>query len=282
MGMCFGVKDALKATEQVENPASTTILGELVHNATVQGRLQARGFLVQPERERSHLPASPQVLITAHGISDTLHNQLKEAGKSIVDTTCPLVRRVHKTVLHLQKHGYHVVVVGKPGHVEVEGLVGDLRDYSVFERPTDIRPLAAQKIAVVSQTTTPPELFAQVSQAVAALHPQAEVRIVDTVCSPTRERQTAVEDLLGKIQLLVVVGGRNSNNTRRLGEMAERRGKPFIHVEDASQLKAEHLRGYSRVGLTAGTSTPDDLIEGVHRRLLELGRLLQKQLVAVA
>lgn len=273
MGMCFGVKDALALTEQIADPHKTTILGELVHNRIVQKRLEERGFHTLPESRRDVLPSTPKVMVTAHGVSNRYRNELQD--KEVVDTTCPLVRRVHKTVLHLAKHGYHVVIVGKPGHVEVEGLVGDLESATVWPTAAEARPLPYPRIAVASQTTTPPETFRQTVARIKELNPGKEIRVTDTICTPTRERQAAVEELLPKVELLVVVGGKNSNNTRRLCEMAERYGKPFLHVEDARELQPEPFLNLKRVGLTAGTSTPDDTIQAVHRRLLEIDRLVQ-------
>ena len=268
MGMCFGVKDALELARRHPEPERVTIHGELVHNPQVQADLAARGYRQTAEHSRG-VPDSPEVMITAHGVSHRERQRLTEAGKLLVDTTCPLVRRVHKTALLLQRQGYFIVVVGKPGHVEVEGLVGDLERYAVWPTVESVARLEAPRLAVLSQTTTRPQVFEEVFAEVCRRHPDAEVRKVDTICAPTRERQTAAQELLDRVQAVVVVGGRTSNNTRALAQLAAQRGLPCQHVECAEELDLEWARGFRIVGLTAGTSTPDDVIQAVHRRLLE-------------
>jgi len=128
LGMCFGVRDALKILEQVEEPEAITIHGELVHNERVLVQLGSRGFQMVGETERRSIPATDTVMITAHGISDRERKRLETAGKKFIDTTCPLVKRAHDAAQKLQRGGYHVLVIGKPNHVEVQGIVEDLDD----------------------------------------------------------------------------------------------------------------------------------------------------------
>lgn len=268
MGMCFGVKDALEMARQHPEPARVTIHGELVHNPQVNDDLYARGYRVSGERART-IPETPEVMITAHGISHAERQRLTEAGKQLVDTTCPLVRRVHKTALLLHKQGYLIVVVGKPGHVEVQGLVGDLQRFVVWAGVGEVKRVEAERLAVLAQTTTQPGVYEAVLEEVRRLHPDREVRRVDTICGPTRERQAAAQELLGRVDAVVVVGGKTSNNTRALAGLAAQHGVPCQHVETADELDLDWARGYRIVGLTAGTSTPDEVIAAVHRRLLQ-------------
>ncbi|MDP6113804.1 MAG: 4-hydroxy-3-methylbut-2-enyl diphosphate reductase [Planctomycetota bacterium] len=272
MGMCFGVKDAIDMTESVEEPGLVTIHGELVHNAGVQERFKERGFHSVNEALRDGLPNSPFVLITAHGVSDTERSRLEESGKLLIDTTCPLVRRVHQAALHLQSEGCLVLIAGRHGHVEVEGIIGDLQDYTVIQSPDDVQVFGHGRIGIVSQSTTPPWLFDEICAEVRRTNPGKEIKVIDTVCAPTRERQEAVQELLDVVEALVVVGGKNSNNTRQLCHQAELRGVPFFHVQDEHGLDAEVLLRFEVVGLTAGTSTPDSSIEKVHQALMELGK----------
>lgn len=152
MGMCFGVLDAIAVTESTPVPEDVTIYGELVHNRQVNDRLSKRGFSVQSEADRQ-LPATSSVMITAHGVSNTAKLRLQSAGKNIIDTTCPLVRRAHDRALQLDREGWYVVVAGKPGHVEVLGLTGDLSQYTVIEFSKEARLLPYPRIAIVCQTT---------------------------------------------------------------------------------------------------------------------------------
>ena len=269
MGMCFGVRDALDLAKAVESPESVTIFGQLVHNPRVLRDLDARGFSTSPEDLRI-VPETPVVMITAHGVSHSERAQLRASGKELVDTTCPLVRKVHDTALRLQEDGYFVVVIGKPGHVEVHGIVGDLIDHVVVETPADVERYPVDRIGVVCQTTTPPTQASAILDSIRSANFGKEILFEDTICDPTRDRQEAVVDLLGSIEALVVVGGRNSNNSRQLGVLAESRGVPCVRVDGPEDLDPAWFTAYQVVGLTAGTSTLDETIESVRQALLAL------------
>ncbi len=271
LGMCFGVRDALAAMDAVALPKDATVHGELVHNEEVTRRLAARGFATQLESDRGRIPLTTHVVITAHGVSHRERARLEVAGKTLVDTTCPLVTRVHDAAQSLQRDGYFVLVVGKPGHVEVEGIVGDLDRFEVVTNASAARHYAVGKLGVVSQSTTMPDEFERVVTAIRAANPDVSVRVIDTICRPTRERQEAVGDLLDRVEALVVVGGRNSNNTRQLVRLAEERGKPAAHVQGADDLDAAWFGRFRVVGLTAGTSTLDSAVDSVERALRQLG-----------
>lgn len=272
LGMCFGVKDALAVIDAIERPGRVTIHGELVHNPAVLDRLDARGFRRESEAGRDGAtPTTPEVLVTAHGISDAERSRLEDAGKRLIDTTCPLVERVHRAARALEEQGYHVLVLGKRGHVEVRGLTGDLRSFDVLETPSDARRFDARRLGLVCQTTMPPRAAEAIRRAVVRHNPGAEeVRFVDTVCRPTKLRQRALADLLGRVEAVVVVGGRNSNNTRELVALCAERGVAARHVEGPGDLDPAWFAGLSVVGLTAGTSTLDETIDAVHDALLRL------------
>jgi 4-hydroxy-3-methylbut-2-en-1-yl diphosphate reductase len=271
LGMCFGVRDSLAVIDQIAEPKRTTIHGELVHNEVVQLQLQARGFAMRTEADRKQLlPETSQVLITAHGISDRERERLRSAGKELVDTTCPLVRRVHHAALTLEAEGCFVLVIGRRGHVEVEGIVEDLAQFEVIESEADVRAYPARRLGMVCQTTATERTVAAIRQAVAARNPAAEIRFVDTVCHPTKEHQRALERLLDKVEAVVVVGGRSSNNTRQLVARCRERGKPALHVQSAAELDPAWFKPFTTVGLTAGTSTLFETIDQVHRALSDI------------
>lgn len=270
MGMCFGVRDALELIGDIERPESVTIYGELVHNEEVLVDLDRRGFVRAGEARGGALPATEAVMITAHGISDRERGRLESAGKELIDTTCPLVKRAHDAALRCQREGYFVVVIGKPDHVEVVGLVGDLDRCSIVPRAEDARVIDADRIAIVCQTTTPPLHADAVRDAIIAANPGKEVRFVNTICRPTRERQQAARELIEQVEALVVVGGSNSNNTRQLVRLAEERGIPAFHVRGPDDLDPASLARFRTVGLTAGTSTLEQTIEAVHEALVRL------------
>ncbi len=275
MGMCFGVEDAIASARSLNNPQDVTILGEIVHNRGVQRDLIDLGFSSQPEDARQDLPDTPAVLVTAHGVSEAYRKRL--ADKQVIDTTCPLVTRVHKTARSLRENGYRLVLVGKPGHVEVLGITEDYLDTEVIASLEAVRADLGARLAVLAQTTTPSELFEAVYERVVRLHPDSEVVKVDTVCRPTKQRQQAIGALLKRVQALVVVGGAHSNNTLRLCEQAEKLGLPNLRVEEPGELKSEWFRGLHVVGLSAGTSTPSGAIAAVYKRLLEIGRSLKPE-----
>ncbi|MBI2192724.1 MAG: 4-hydroxy-3-methylbut-2-enyl diphosphate reductase [Planctomycetes bacterium] len=269
-GMCFGVRDALAIASNVPTPHRFTIHGQLVHNPQINEGLARRGFSITPENRRDPVPLTPGVLITAHGISSRERSRLLRAKKTLIDTTCPLVRRVHNAAQRLNARGFFVIVIGKRSHVEVQGIVGDLDRYAVVEKPHDVQPYDAEALGVVCQTTTPPFLAEEVIHAIRACNPGKSIEVVDTICLPTRQRQEAVLALLNRVQALVVVGGRNSNNSRQLARLAEDRNIPCVQVERDGDLDPEWFKPFSLVGLTAGTSTPDAAIRAVHRALLRL------------
>ncbi len=269
-GMCFGVRDALTVLDQVENPDLVTIHGELVHNETVLSRLRGRGFRMVAENGRKSLPVTDTVLITAHGISDKERRRLESAGKVLVDTTCPLVSRAHQAAQTLQRDGYFVIVIGRRGHIEIQGIVEDLTDFDVVERAEDVRRYDFRQLGIMCQTTTPARLAQNVRDAVARLNPDAEIRFVDTICHPTKDHQKALERLLAEVQAMVVVGGKNSNNTRELVTRCRERGVTAFHVQSAADLEPGWFAGMSTVGLTAGTSTLDASIQEVRAALQKI------------
>ena len=269
-GLCFGVRDAIAQAEQLAAKGPLTILGELVHNPVVRERLAARGV-----REGSL--ASPggdptaQVMITAHGASDRDRASLRAAGFGVADGTCPLVRHAHDQLKMLVQLGCFPVVIGKRGHVEVLGLSGDFPEASMIESEADILTLPTQeRYGVVSQTTQPLEKVQALVAALRTARPGSEVHFCDTVCQPTKNRQNALRKLIAECDTLVVVGGRNSNNTLQLVAAATVAGLTVHHIERADELDREWFHEAKVVGLTAGTSTLKETVEAVHRNLLTI------------
>jgi 4-hydroxy-3-methylbut-2-enyl diphosphate reductase len=272
MGMCFGVRDALEIVGQIADPARATIHGALVHNEEVLKDLERRGFQMTSESSRENLPSTATVVITAHGISGRERLRLRTARKELVDTTCPLVRRVHEAACELQRQGYLVLVIGKRNHVEVAGIIGDLDRYEVVQGIDEVRCYETPRLGIVCQSTTQPAEAERIRRAIEEKNPGKEVRFEDTICRPTRERQQAALELLQQVDALVVVGGRHSNNTRQLVELAQSHGVPVLHVQTGADVDPAWLAPFQVVGLTAGTSTLDATIEEVYRALVELER----------
>ena len=275
-GMCFGVRDALKKIESIDRPRDVTIHGELVHNEIVLTQLGIRGFHMNGETDRSDIPSTSDVLVTAHGISDAERKRLQSAGKRLIDTTCPLVTRVHQAAQSLQADGYFVLVVGRRGHVEVRGIVEDLTEYEIIEGPGDLRSYPFPRLGVVCQTTTAPATVRAVKVALMFRNLRAEIKFLDTTCAPTRDNQRALEELLPQVEAVIVVGGKNSNNTRELVRQCTEHGKPTYHVQSETDLKSEWFANLERVGLVAGTSTLDATLDAVERRMITLSSKRRK------
>jgi 4-hydroxy-3-methylbut-2-enyl diphosphate reductase len=268
--MCFGVRDALQVLAEVERPEDVTIHGELVHNETVLVQLQTRGFHMVGETERQTLPKTDQVMITAHGVSQRERQRLTTAGKELLDTTCPLVERAHQAAQRLQQRGCHVLIIGRRGHVEIQGVIEDLDSFDVIQCPEEVQTYPFSRLGIMCQTTTPERLVKEVRQAVADRNPHAEIHFIDTVCHPTKDHQQSLEKLLDEVELVIVVGGRNSNNTRQLVQRCQERRRAAYHIQCAADLRPEWFAGVERVGLTAGTSTLDVTIDEVHEALRQM------------
>lgn len=265
LGMCFGVRDAIRLATRTAQQQPLTLLGPLVHNETVVRRLREAG--VRTVDTASEI-ATPTVMITAHGTADRTLSALRARGLNVLEATCPLVRIAHHAVLGLARAGYHPVIVGKADHIEVRGLTGDLDAFDVVLTEADIDRLAARpRFGVAAQTTQPLERVRALVDRLRRRFPASEVRFVDTVCRPTKERQEAAEELARACDVVVVVGGAHSNNTRELVATCGRQGARVHHVQDAADLRREWFTDAECVGLTAGTSTPDTVIAGVEDRL---------------
>jgi 4-hydroxy-3-methylbut-2-enyl diphosphate reductase len=275
LGMCFGVRDALAIIEDVRDPQAVTIHGELVHNEKVLDDLSERGFRMIGESQRRSLPVTQTVLITAHGISDKERARLKGAGKELIDTTCPLVTRAHQAAQKLQAEGRHVLVIGKRGHVEVQGIVEDLASFDVLQSPDEVRAYPHAKLGIMCQTTTPVAHAEAIRAAIKAKNPHADLRFIDTICHPTKDHQQALERLMDGVQAMVVVGGHNSNNTRQLVLRCQARGLRAYHVQGPEDLRPEWFENVDVVGLTAGTSTLDATIDAVEQALQQISQPLE-------
>jgi len=266
-GMCFGVRDALRKTHDAAAEGRVTVLGQLVHNPVVDEGLDQLGV------ERGRLDARTDegdgaVVITAHGVSDRELERWEGSGREVLNTTCPLVRKAHTALATLVAQGYRPVVIGRPGHVEVEGLVGDFPGAVVVESFRDLLKLpSAARFGVVSQTTQPVDRVRELVDQLQRCRPESEVKFVDTVCQPTKDRQTALTELCRDCEMVVVVGGANSNNTRELAEKAESLGARSVRVERAADLQRHWFRGVRSVGVTAGTSSLDETVQAVFERV---------------
>ena len=270
MGMCFGVRDAITLAKRVGQSRPLTLLGELVHNSTVLEDLRDHGIKIESQPSEVE---TETVMITAHGASDQAKRRVRESGLELRDATCPLVHHAHKQIRILVEDGFHPVVIGRRGHVEVRGLTEDLVDCDVVLDEADIDALLSrERFGVVAQTTQPIARVRELLEYMKVRFPTAEVRFVDTVCQPTKQRQSAAEALARRSDVVLVVGGANSNNTHELARTCRGFCEHVHHVQGPDDVRAEWLPESGTLGLTAGTSTPDVLIDAVEARVHDLSK----------
>ena len=266
--MCFGVRDAIELAVRRSDTAPLTILGDLVHNDAVLAGLRSRGIATANDPTRV---TTRTVMVTAHGASERSLARTRALGLEIVEATCPLVHVAHRAVQALVRDGYHPVIIGQRGHVEVRGLTEDLEAFDVVLDETDVLALAPRpRLGVASQTTQPIEKVRRLVACIRRRFADSDVRFIDTVCRPTKERQAAAVDLARQADLVIVVGGASSNNTRQLVETCARHCTRVHHVQTDADLCVDWFRGTETVGLTAGTSTPDDVVDRVEARIRTL------------
>jgi 4-hydroxy-3-methylbut-2-enyl diphosphate reductase len=273
--MCFGVKDAIALALETARQEPLTILGDLVHNENVLAALKARGVVIEQQADKVN---TQTVMVTAHGASERALMRTRALGLNVVEATCPLVRVAHHAVLKLAREGYHPVIVGKRDHVEVRGLTEDLDDFDVVLSEADVLAMKERaRFGVAAQTTQPIEKVRMLVNALRRRFPDAEVRFIDTVCQPTKQRQHAAVELAQQCDMVIVIGGAHSNNTRELVETCSRYCAKVYHVQTAEDLRADWLEGANAVGITAGTSTPDDVIQCIEQSIQALAASREEQ-----
>jgi 4-hydroxy-3-methylbut-2-en-1-yl diphosphate reductase len=268
MGMCFGVRDAITLAKTAAAGEPLTVLGDLVHNETVLRDLRAAGIHF---RDQPGDVDTKAVMITAHGASERRVSTVQNLGHRLLDATCPLVHAAHRAVADLVNDGFHPVIVGKRDHVEVRGMTEDLESFDVVLTDDDVRALAPHpRLGIAAQTTQPLARVHHLAARIRVQFPDSEVRLANTVCAPTRMRQQAALALAQRSDVVVVIGGANSNNTRELVDTCRSRCGRVFHVQGAADLHADWFRNARVVGVTAGTSTPDSVVDEVEARLRAL------------
>jgi 4-hydroxy-3-methylbut-2-enyl diphosphate reductase len=268
LGMCFGVRDAIALALEHADAGPLTILGDLVHNADVLASLEARGIAVTSDVTRV---MTPTVMITAHGASERRLADTRARGFAVVEATCPLVHVAHRAIKALLRDGYHPVIIGQRDHVEVRGLTEDLDAFDVVLTEEDVQALAPRpRLGIAAQTTQPIARVRHMVGLIRARFPESTVRLMDTVCQPTKQRQQAALDLARQCDVVIVVGGANSNNTRELVSTCRQLCAQVHHVQTEADLRSDWFAAASTVGITAGTSTPDHVIDRIDRRIQEL------------
>ncbi len=268
-GACYGVARALQIAERVieEKGPGVYTLGPLIHNPKVIASLEQDGVRVVEDPRQAKRGAV--IIMRAHGVAPEVEQRAVEAGLEAVDATCPYVKKVHKAVERLERDGYQVVVAGEQGHPEVEGTCGHGHDVAVVGSAEEAQKVAfARRLGVVVQTTLSRETLREIVSALVGRC--EELRVIDTICEATSERQQAAAELAKSADVMVVIGGKSSANTRHLFDICEGICAATHHVEDAEELDAAWFEGAQMVGITAGASTPDNQIESVYESIRRL------------
>jgi 4-hydroxy-3-methylbut-2-enyl diphosphate reductase len=264
-GFCFGVRRAIELVNRaLEAGGPLATLGPLIHNPQEVERLEAAGVRVASNVAEA---AAGRMVMPSHGVAQESRDQAERMGAEIIDATCPYVAKVHRTVRELARAGFQVVVVGDPGHSEVKGILSAAGPGAVaLASPEEASSREwTDRVGVVAQTTQTAERFREIVEIIR--RSAQDVRAVNTICVATRQRQEAVHDVTAEVDVMFVIGGRNSANTNRLRELCEAAGVPTHHIETAAEIEDEWVEGKSTAGVTAGASTPDWLIEEVKARL---------------
>lgn len=267
-GTCFGVSNAIDiAFRAAQNNGNVYILGELVHNPHIVNKLSGEG--VKQVNDVSELRDGDSLIIRAHGESKEVFDYCEENGISVIDCTCPFVKKAQNIATKLEEEGYQVVIIGNPDHPEVRGIVAQTSNAKVIQTPEDVEKQKVKygKLGILSQTTQTIENFSE-TVAKIVTYPKI-IKIYNTICTATEERQIAAKNLANKVDLMIVIGGKNSSNTRKLYELCNNIVKTHW-IEDAKELENSWFEKVQSIGITAGASTPKEVIDKVKEKISNL------------
>ena len=274
-GFCAGVDRAIEIVERAlqQFGAPIYVRHEIVHNAYVVNDLRNKGAIFIEDLD--DVPAGNTLVFSAHGVSKAVRDEAESRGLKVYDATCPLVTKVHVEVAKMRRQGAEIIMIGHAGHPEVEGTMGQAEEgMHLVETVADVEKLNVanpDQLAYVSQTTLSVDDTAEIIAALKARFPNIIEPKKGDICYATTNRQEAVKFMAPQVEVVIVVGSPNSSNSNRLREVAEKKGTPAYMVDNASQIDPNWLQGKQRVGVTAGASAPEVLVEAVIARLKELG-----------
>ena len=284
-GFCAGVDRAIDIVERAIEKfgAPIYVRHEIVHNTYVVNDLKAKGAIFI--EDLAEVPPGATLVFSAHGVSKAVQQEAQARGFHVFDATCPLVTKVHVEVAKLAREGYEFIMIGHKGHPEVEGTMGQLEHgIHLVEDVADVakvQPAQTERLAIVTQTTLSVDDAAEITRAVKARFPEIRQPKQQDICYATQNRQDAVKIMSRDVDVVIVVGSPTSSNSNRLAELARKLGVPSYMVDSPSELKAEWLAGKARVGLTAGASAPDVLVQDVVDRIKALGAVSVRKMDGV-
>ena len=276
-GYCFGVRDAVNlAYETANQDGDLYMLGHIVHNENVVKDLDDAGAKVI--RKLNDVPDGKPIMFRAHGTATTVWGDAQKKDMNIIDATCPLVKEIHDEVIKLEKEGRQIIIIGDHGHDEVIGIASQVKEPIIVSTPDEANQLRKmKKVGVVSQST---QTIENVQDIINILMTKVfDLRFVNTICFPTKRNQQQLKDLSEKCDAIVVIGSFTSANSKRLTQLAEERNDRSYQVTCADDLNPEWFNDSDVVGITAGASTPDNIIEDVTAKIKSFSKNLEKELV---
>ncbi len=276
-GYCFGVRDAVDlAYQTAEDDGDVYMLGHIVHNENVVNDLDTAGAKVVESLE--NVPDGKPILFRAHGTANDVWDEAKNKQMNIVDATCPLVKEIHDEVIQLEQEGRRIIIVGDHGHDEVVGIASQVKNPTIVATPEEANALRKMKRAgVVSQST---QTIENVQDIINILMTKVfDLRFVNTICFPTKRNQSQIKELAEQCDIMIIIGSFTSANSKRLTQLALERNKKSYQVTCATDLDSDWFKDIELVGISAGASTPDNIIEEVTTKIKEIGNVTEKEVV---
>ncbi|WP_075719489.1 4-hydroxy-3-methylbut-2-enyl diphosphate reductase [Roseburia sp. 499] len=272
-GFCFGVKRAVDTVYQQaeEKDGKIYTYGPIIHNEEVVKDLEQKGVQVVETKEELRKCKDGTVIIRSHGVGKEIYDLLKEENISYVDATCPFVLKIHRLVEKYSKEDYHVVIIGNGEHPEVQGIHGwssNLEETTVISAPEEARKFnlkVPKKICVVSQTTFNNKKFKELVEIIA--EKGYDIIVLNTICNATQERQAEAREIAGNVEAMIVIGGKTSSNTQKLFEICKKECENTCYIQTLKDLDLSKLQSINSVGITAGASTPNKIIEEVQKNV---------------
>lgn len=276
-GYCFGVRDAVDlAYQTVESDGDVYMLGHIVHNENVVNDLDTAGAKVVESLE--NVPDGKPILFRAHGTANEVWDEAKNKQMNIVDATCPLVKEIHDEVINLEKEGRRIIIIGDHGHDEVIGIASQVKKSIIVATPEEANDLRKMKRAgVVSQST---QTIENVQDIINILMTKVfDLRFVNTICFPTKRNQSQIKELAEQCDIMIIIGSFTSANSNRLTQLALERNKKSYQVTCANDLDSNWFNDIEIVGISAGASTPDNIIKEVTSKIKEIGNVTEKEVI---
>lgn len=267
-GFCFGVKRAIDIAFKIaDEPSPAVTFGPIIHNPQVISKLREKGITAVDDIPDSNA----SIIIRTHGIERSLFDTLNASGHTIIDATCPFVKKAQQYAKLLAEEGYQVLILGDVNHPEVKGIVSYAGDNVLVVSENDTLPELGIKVGIVVQTTQPIEALKKL--VIKLVERSKELKVYNTICNSTALRLKETEQVASRSDVVLVVGGKNSANTTQLTKLSESLGVRTYHIETADEIEPEWFRGVETVGITAGASTPEWIIEEVKRKIEDIGGL---------